>query len=241
MKTSITMGLIGAICLTVPVAAQANGLALEIGSTWAAPQEPAFRAIEQEASVISTIGLSGAWTFARAGDFRVDALAAWGVSGHSASIGDGEIATDLLEHAFGLGARLRWARLFFAQPYASLRAGPAFGWLDVRGAERLEAFDVALRVEATAGVEAFFPWSGLGGRLPRAGARVRTRSGWVGSGLGVAFEVGWRQQTAYVMDGTPPEPEDEDEAADAIPRSGTRLGRLTLSGVHLGIHATLRF
>jgi hypothetical protein len=241
MKTWAMLGISFSVLLTAPAVAHANGLALEIGLAWAAPQEPAYRAIEDEADTLTTVGLAGAWTLARVGDFRVDALAAWGVDGHTATIGDGEIQTDLLEHGFALGARLRWARLFFAQPYASLRAGPVFGWLDVQGEDRLEAFDVAMRVQPAAGVEAFLPWAGLDGRFPRAWSRVRTRSGWAGAGIGLGLEVGYRFQTPYDMNGTPPEPEDDDEAADAIPRAGARLGRLTLSGVHMGIHVTLRF
>lgn len=239
MKTLRITLLVSALC-AAPTLAEANGLALEIGLVWAAPQEPAFRAVDDRADTLSTIGVAGAWTLTRLGDFRVDALAAWGVGSYGAVLGS-DIDTSLLEHGFELGGRLRWARLFFVQPYVSLRAGPVLGWFDVQGEDSLEAFDVAARIEPAAGFEAFFPWSGLSARLPHPWSRTERRSGWTGAGIGLALEAGYRFQTAYQFDAEPPEPEDEDEAADALPRQGPNLGRLTLSGVRMGIHITLRF
>lgn len=239
MKTLHTTLLALALCVP-PAIAEANGLSLELGLVWAAPQETAFRAVDDRGDTLTTIGLGGAWTVTRLGDFRVDALASWGAGTYEAALGS-EIDTSLLEHGFELGGRLRWSRFFFAQPYVSLRAGPVFGWFDVEGQDSLESFDVAARIEPAAGIEGFFPWSGLSTRLPHPWSRVRTKSGWAGAGVGLGLEAGYRFQSAYQFDAEPPEPEDEDEAKDAIPRQGPNLGRLTLSGVRMGIHVTLRF
>lgn len=238
MRTTFAL-LVSLLC-AAPSAAHANGLSLEMGIIWVAPQEPSLRAVDDRSDAMSTIGLGGAWTLGRLGDLRLDALAAWGVGTSEASLGS-DIRTDLLEHGFALGARVRWARFFFAQPFVSLRAGPALGWLDVRGAGDLESFDMALRVEPAAGIEAFFPFSGLSRRLPHPLTRVDRKSGWAGAGIGVSLDVGYRFQSAYRFDGEPPEPEDDDEAADALPRTGPTLGRLTLSGIRMGIDVNVRF
>ena len=140
-----------------------------------------------------------------------------------------------------LGGRVRWARLYFVQPFVALRAGPAFAWLDVAGEGTIESFDAALRIEPAAGFEAFFPFSGLGGRLPHALDRPDSKSGWSGAGIGIGLDVGYRFQTAYQFDAAPEESDDEDVAADAIDRDGPALGELSLSGVRMGINLTVRF
>ena len=239
MKTT-TLALLVLASLAAPAAANANGFALELGLVWAGPQESAVRAIDDRADALSTIGLGGAWTVTRVGDFRVDALASWGVGSYGASLGS-DISSELLEHTFELGARLRWARFFFLQPYVALRAGPTFGWYDVTGNGALESFDVTARVEPTGGFEAFFPFSGMSGRLPHPLSRTDRKSGWAGTGIGIGLDVGYRFQTAYRFEGEPPEPDDEDEAKDALPRVGPDLGRLTLSGVRMGVNVVVRF
>lgn len=225
----------------LPEVAQANGVALELGVIWAAPREPALRAIEDRSDTISALGLGGAWTIARVGDFRADVLLSWAWGDGEARIGDGDVRMHLTEHAFELGGRVRWARLYFAQPYLSVRAGPAFGWTDVNGSDDLEAFDVAARVEAAVGFEAFLPFSALAGRVPDVWSRTDRKSGWPGAGIGLGLDVGYRFQTPYRVDAEPPEPDDDQVAADAIPRSGPSLGRLTLSGIRMGVNMTVRW
>ena len=239
MKT-FSLTLIACALFVLPLTASANGLALELGVVWSGPQEPAFRAIEDRADTLSSIGLGGAWTMIRIGDFRADLLASWAVGSNEAHLGS-NVRTHLLEHAFELGGRLRWSRLYFLQPYLSVRAGPALGWTDVEGTDTLEAFDVALRVEPAVGFEAFLPFSGLAGRMPSPLFRTPQKSGFPGAGLGLGFDFGYRFQTAYRVDAEPPEPDDDKVAADAIPRDGPHLGRLTLSGIRLGINVTVRF
>ena len=77
------------------------------------------------------------------------------------------------------------------------------------------------------------------GALKPGGMIVEGTAG--NTGIGLALEAGYRFQSAYQFDAEPPELEDEDEAKDALPRQGPNLGRLTLSGVKMGIHVTLRF
>jgi hypothetical protein len=241
MKTSMsTLALLVSLTTLWPLAARADGLALEIGFVWVAPEEPSFRAVDDRDEVLASVGVGGAWTVARAGDFRFDALASWGVTSQGAAIGE-NLETALLEHAFVVGGQLRWARFFFVQPFVSLRAGPALGWYEVQGTGRIEAFDVAWRLEPAMGVEGFLPFSALSRPLPHLTSRSETGSGWAGAGIGLGLSVGYRAQTAYTFDGEPPVPEDDDEAADALPRSGPHLGRLTLSGMRMGIDITLRF
>jgi hypothetical protein len=234
------LSLLLALC-ALPEVARANGVALEVGVVWAAPQEPALRAVEDRADTLSALGLGGAWTLSRIGDFRTDLLASWAWSDGQAHVGADDVRTHLTEHAFELGGRLRWARLYFLQPYVSVRAGPAFAWTDVRGRQHLDAFDVAARIEPAVGFEAFLPFSALAGRLPGLWSRTPAASGWPGAGLGLGLEVGYRFQTPYTVDAEPPEPQDDAVAADAIPRDGPHLGRLTLSGIRMGVDVTVRF
>jgi len=240
MKNFTFASLACCLCALLPSIAHANGFALELGVVWSSPQEPAFRAIEDTADTTSSIGIGGAWTVARIGDFRADALASWAVGSTEAHLGS-DVRTHLLEHAFELGGRLRWSRLYFLQPYVSVRAGPSLGWTDVEGSDTLEAFDVAARIEPAIGFEGFLPFSGLGGRMPALLSRTTQKSGWPGAGLGVGLEFGYRYQTAYRVDPEPPEPDDDKVAADQIPRSGPQLGKLTLSGLRLGVNVTMRF
>ncbi len=238
MKTLMTL-----LLLAFPVPALAHGVALEIGTVFAAPEESALRAVEDEAKGFFGVGLSANMTVLTAGTFRVDALVAWSVTQSEAVVAR-SIASSLLEHSFAGGARLRWARFWFAQPYVSVRGGPAFGWLDVDtddGAGRLEGWDYAFRVEPAAGLEAFLPFAALSGRFPHPDDSVERGAGSSRPGIGLGLEIGYRFQSPLRFTGEHPDPEDDDVAADEIPRTGPDMGDLTISGLRLGLNIFARF
>lgn len=237
MKTWIAL-----LLLAFPAPALAHGLSLEIGTVFAAPQESALRAVEDQGKGFFGVGLSGNLTVVTAGTFRVDALIGWSVTQTESFVAK-SITTSFLEHSVAAGARLRWARFWFAQPYVSVRGGAAFGWLDLRpeNSGRLEAWDYAFRVEPALGFEAFLPFFALGGHFPHPDDPVERGGGSSRPGIGLGLEVGYRFQSPLRFSGEHPEPEDEDLAADELERTGPDMGDLTISGIRAGLNLFARF
>ncbi len=220
--------------LLVPTAARAHGVGLEIGSVWTHDGESAYRAVADVGDTLPELGVGAAVTLLRREPLRLDATLAWSMTESQANVADG-ISTSLLEHAFTAGARLRWARFSWIQPYLSVRGGPAFVWYD---AGDLESSDYALRALPAAGVDLVLPFSAI---APPALAPGQPAPQPSSAGLGVGLEVGYRFQTTYRLDADRPLPEDEDVAADAIPREGAHLGELSMSGWRFGVNLFGRF
>lgn len=220
---------LGALFAFVPAPALAHGLALEMSALYSGGGETAFRGVADAGNALGEFGVSGNVTLWKRGTLRGDALAAWSMVSSSATVYS-DVETDLLEHAFSAGARLRWARFSWVQPYASLRAGAAFGFFDAAG---LEASDWAPRLEPALGTELVVPFSAM-----RSGGSNGSPSA---GGFGFGVELGYRLQGDYEFHGDRPEPEDPDVAKDAIPRDGTRLGALSMSGWRLGMNLVVRF